>query len=87
MITGQGPRAIGVNFPEVMILKVANSDLGRPTFFDVARPGGAARRQEVEPAEVYRCRIAAGPADITFGHGTEFVFYPEGDDDGGTVVP
>jgi hypothetical protein len=79
--TGSGPRAIGVNFQEPMILKVANSDLGRPTFFDVTRPGGGdGRRQEIEPAQVFRCRVLPGPADITFGQGTEFVFYPEAEE-------
>jgi len=75
---GAGPRAIGVSFPEPMVLTVTCTDPARGSFFDVQRPGQDARRQGLEPGEKFSCRLLAGPADITFGYATEFVFEVEG---------
>ncbi len=74
MLTGSGPSTVGVCFDEVQILTVTCTDPARGTFFDVQRAGQPGRRQVLDPGEVFSCRIAAGPADITFGMATDFVF-------------
>lgn len=78
MISGHGPRTVGIESRVVMILTVTCTDPARGSFIDVHRPAQPeGRRQELGPGETFRCRVAAGQADITFGDATEFRFDPD----------